>query len=95
MNTDNIGLPGNPYDPREAQRFSGCAVPLDEITADAIGDIGLTDATMIGLHLDRLTHAVMALAYEQRTANLIAAQTERPCFSYPQEIDERLGKGTE
>lgn len=90
--SDNIGLPGNPYNPREARRFSGCA---------AIGDRVITDGDLIGHHLGRLTHAVMALAYEQRTANLIATQIAISrslggwAFTTPSELNERLGKDTE
>lgn len=35
-------------------------------------DEGMTDATLIATALDAQIHATLALAYEQRTANLIA-----------------------
>lgn len=77
-------LPGNPYDPHEAGSVQG-PIPFNEHIEQSISDMGLTDATLIAYHIERLTHAVMALAYEQRTANLIA-------FDILHEAEPRLRK---
>lgn len=62
-------LPGNPYDPCVAARSDS---PLsDEYLNEWMSVEGITAETAIFCGLDRLTHAMMALAYEQRTANLI------------------------
>ena len=67
-------LPGNPFDPRDACTHKS-KVDLDP-TLEGIEAEGVTDATLIYLGISALTHAVMAHAYEQRTANLIAMMRE-------------------
>ena len=66
-------LPGNPFDPRDA--CTDNSKTYRDSTDDYISGEGATDATLIYLGISELTHAVMAHAYEQRTANLLAAYT--------------------
>ena len=67
-------LPGNPFDPRDA--CTDDSKTYRDSIADYISGEGTTDATLIYLGISALTHAVMAHAYEQRTANLIAMMRE-------------------
>ncbi|OSM43478.1 hypothetical protein [Nesterenkonia sp. PF2B19] len=58
---------------------------------------GETDATMLAVALDSQAQATLALAHEQRTANLIALlNTEGRCgigaYYLREEIRERMGK---
>lgn len=59
-------------------------------------DEGMTDATLIATALDAQAEATLALAFEQRTANLIAmqqlwlAEGAGPSSSLGAEIMERL-----
>lgn len=56
---------------------------------------GITDATLIAAALDAQTEATLALAYEQRTANLIALFVRDdlaiPYLHLENQIKERLG----
>lgn len=58
---------------------------------------GITDATLIAAALDAQTEATLALAYEQRTANLIALQAfylsegTGPSQAVVEMVWERLG----
>ena len=67
-------LPGNPFDPRDA--CTDDSKTYRDSIADHISTEGVTDSTLIYLGLSELTHACMAVAYEQRTANLIAMMRE-------------------
>lgn len=59
-------LPGNPH------VFEGPQIASPEtIENDFIGEEGVTAETMILSELTRNTEATLALAYEQRTANLL------------------------
>lgn len=78
-------LPGNPFDPRIAEEIGKTPLPTSEFINDAVSEIGLTDTTMTCYYIERLTHAVMALAYEQRTANLIALGLD---YETPQRMTE-------
>lgn len=85
-------LPGNPY-------LRG-AFSLDCTVEDWMTDEGVTDATMLATVIDRQAEATLALAFEQRTANLIAvavAQDQRGVVGdrYWEEVAERLGLGGE
>lgn len=63
-------LPGNPYDPCVAALSDS---PLsDESLNEWMSHEGVTAETAIFGGIDRLTHATMALAYEQRTASIIS-----------------------
>ena len=60
---------------------------------------GSTDATMIAVALDALTEAQLAVAYEARTANLVALWTAYDTRREPRkahelltQIEERLSK---
>lgn len=84
-------LPGNPYHPTHAYTSGD---PLTgETETGWVSQDGQTDATLIALNLKQLTLATMALAYEQRTANLLAANMH-PGMSM-RGIRERLGEGTQ
>ena len=83
-------LPGNPFDPRDACTDNS-KVDLDP-TLEGIEAEGATDATLIYLGISALTHAVMAHAYEQRTANLIAMMRETyDRAGLREKIADRLG----
>lgn len=63
------------------------------------GDTGSTDATEIAAALDAQAEATLALAYEQRTANLIGLHSAydtrrepRKAHEVPTQIEERLTK---
>lgn len=59
-----------------------------------VEDEGWTETTAMMATVDANTHATLALAYEQRTANLIAAFDADPLGDKGQlaiEIRERLG----
>lgn len=60
-------MPGNPH-AKDAESTT-------EIINEWMGHEGQTDATMLAVVLDANTQATLALAHEQRTANLIAALT--------------------
>lgn len=62
-------IPGNPH--------AKDAEPPTDAVHDWMGDEGQTDATMLAAILDAHTQATLAVAYEQRTANLIAAATAK------------------
>lgn len=68
-NTPNHPLSGNPY------AFKAKA--LEECVDDWASSEGITDATMLAATIDRQTEATLALAFEQRTANLIAVTNLR------------------
>lgn len=57
-------LPGNDFLAVAKFRLEG--------VHDQQGDEGLTDAAMLAAAIDAQVQATLALAYEQRTANLIA-----------------------
>ena len=83
-------LPGNPF--AEDHDFM-----YHSIGDTVVSEIGQTDATLIWSAIENHATATLALAYEQRTANLITlAQFEREPISpdYDMEtIYNRLGLG--
>lgn len=46
---------------------------IDDLGEEIIAGEGITDATIVATALEANTQAALALAHEQRTANLIAA----------------------
>lgn len=78
MNT----IPGNPH-AKDAE-FS------TEAIHDWMGDEGVTDATMLAATIEANAQATLALAYEQRTANLIEWCREDARI-HPDVIAGRLG----
>lgn len=95
----NESLPGNPH------VFPGSQIAdPDTINEGFIGEEGITAETMLLSELTRNTEATLALAYEQRTANLIAmAALSIECLNAKRGIDDesaailnaRLGLGGE
>ena len=83
-------LPGNPFDPRDA--CTDNSKTYRDSIADYISGEGTTDATLVYLGISELTHVAMALAYEQRTANLIAMMRETyDRAGLREKIADRLG----
>lgn len=77
-------LPGNDHAAVSKFRTEG----LHEWQAEE----GQTDATCIAVAIDANTEATLALAFEQRTANLVALYTAGPKFdSLHSQIVDRLG----
>lgn len=58
-------LPGNPH-------AKSCEESVANTGEHTIAEEGLTDATIIWTGITHLVEATLAVAYEQRTANLIA-----------------------
>ena len=78
-------LPGNPH--------AEAAVPLGDVAFSADGSPMQATEVL----LSDLKHAVLALAYEQRTATLVAwsqhlARTSRASRDVDMEVDRRLGR---
>lgn len=83
----NHDLPGNDYAAVAKFRLEG--------VHDQQSNDGMTDATMIAAALDAQSQATLALAFEQRTANLLHAyglEFQNPTAVYD-EIQTRLGLG--
>lgn len=68
--------------------------PPETINDHYISEAGLTDETVLLSELARNTEATLALAYEQRTANLLKwielVDRARPEGVYPTEVDVEL-----
>jgi len=87
---------GNP----QGDNMSDTHIPMAKFRQEGIHEWqaqeGQTDATLICAALDAQTEATLALAYEQRTANLIALYTAEgplPSLDYgnlAKQIDDRL-----
>lgn len=58
-------LPGNPYADSHEEMYH-------QVGQGMVADLGQTEATLIWSAIENHAQATLALAYEQRTANLIA-----------------------
>lgn len=58
-------LPGNPFADAHEETYH-------QVGQDMVADMGQTEATLIWSAIENHATATLALAYEQRTANLIA-----------------------
>lgn len=61
-------LPGNPFADAHEETYH-------QVGQDMVADLGQTEATLIWSAIENHATATLALAYEQRTANLIAVAT--------------------
>lgn len=85
-------LPGNPHF-AEASKHRPQLVTEETANEGYIAEEGITDETMQFSALNRIAEATLALAYEQRTANMIAAANTLG-FGRAQ-LAERFGKATQ